>query len=120
MTLELCVLLGMPLNFANIIALPLMLGVGVAFKVYFVMAWRAGQTGLLQSSLTHAVLFSAATTATAFGSLWLSHHPGTASMGRLLALALSCTLIGAVVFQPVLMGKPRTKRVTNQSQGIDE
>lgn len=119
-TLELCVLLGMPLNFANIIALPLMLGVGVAFKVYFVMAWRAGQTGLLQSSLTHAVLFSAATTATAFGSLWLSHHPGTASMGRLLALALSCTLIGAVVFQPVLMGKPRTKRVTNQSQGIDE
>ena len=98
---------GMPLNFANIIALPLMLGVGVAFKIYFVMAWRHGQTSLLQSSLTHAVLFSAATTATAFGSLWLSHHPGTSSMGRLLALSLFCTLIGAVVFQPVLMGKPR-------------
>ncbi|WP_179402823.1 MMPL family transporter [Burkholderia guangdongensis] len=115
-TLELTVLFGMPLNFANIIALPLMLGVGVAFKVYFVMAWRAGQTGLLQSSLTHAVLFSAATTATAFGSLWLSHHPGTASMGRLLALALSCTLIGAVVFQPVLMGKPRAARATQRKQ----
>lgn len=109
-TLELCVVFGMPLNFANIIALPLMLGVGVAFKVYFVMAWRAGQTSLLASSLTHAVLFSAATTATAFGSLWLSHHPGTASMGRLLALALSCTLVGAVVFQPILMGKPRAER----------
>ncbi|WP_233833450.1 MMPL family transporter [Paraburkholderia sp. ZP32-5] len=109
-TLELCVVFGMPLNFANIIALPLMLGVGVAFKIYFVMAWRHGQTGLLQSSLTHAVLFSAATTATAFGSLWLSHHPGTSSMGRLLALSLFCTLIGAVVFQPVLMGKPRQRR----------
>jgi len=109
-TLELCVVFGMPLNFANIIALPLMLGVGVAFKIYFVMAWRNGQTGLLQSSLTHAVLFSAATTATAFGSLWLSHHPGTSSMGRLLALSLLCTLIGAVVFQPVLMGKPRQRR----------
>ncbi|MCC8393738.1 MMPL family transporter [Paraburkholderia sp. MMS20-SJTR3] len=109
-TLELCVVFGMPLNFANIIALPLMLGVGVAFKIYFVMAWRNGQTGLLQSSLTHAVLFSAATTATAFGSLWLSHHPGTSSMGRLLALSLFCTLIGAVVFQPVLMGKPRQRR----------
>jgi hypothetical protein len=109
-TLELCVVFGMPLNFANIIALPLMLGVGVAFKIYFVMAWRHGQTGLLQSSLTHAVLFSAATTATAFGSLWLSHHPGTSSMGRLLALSLLCTLIGAVVFQPVLMGKPRQRR----------
>lgn len=119
-TLELCVVFGMPLNFANIIALPLMLGVGVAFKVYFVMAWRAGQTGLLHSSLTHAVLFSAATTATAFGSLWLSHHPGTSSMGKLLALALTCTLIGAVVFQPVLMGKPRARRAKNQSQGINE
>jgi hopanoid biosynthesis associated RND transporter like protein HpnN len=113
-TLELCVVFGMPLNFANIIALPLMLGVGVAFKIYFVMAWRNGQTGLLQSSLTHAVLFSAATTATAFGSLWLSHHPGTSSMGRLLALSLFCTLIGAVVFQPVLMGKPRPRRAKHK------
>lgn len=121
-TLELCVVFGMPLNFANIIALPLMLGVGVAFKIYFVMAWRAGQTGLLQSSLTHAVMFSAATTATAFGSLWLSHHPGTSSMGRLLALALFCTLIGAVVFQPVLMGRPRVERArkTRQLQEIDQ
>lgn len=120
-TLELCVVLGIQLNFANIIALPLMLGVGVAFKIYFVMAWREGQTGLLHSSLTHAVLFSAATTATAFGSLWLSHHPGTSSMGKLLALSLFCTLIGAVVFQPVLMGKPRvTKRKRSQLQGIDQ
>jgi len=113
-TLELCVVFNMPLNFANIIALPLMLGVGVAFKIYFVMAWRRGQTGLLQSSLTHAVLFSAATTATAFGSLWLSHHPGTSSMGRLLALSLLCTLTGAVVFQPVLMGKPRARRASKK------
>ena len=42
-TLELCVVFGMPLNFANIIALPLMLGVGVAFKIYFVMAWRTAR-----------------------------------------------------------------------------
>jgi uncharacterized protein len=107
-TLELCVLLGMPLNFANIIALPLLLGIGVAFKIYFVMAWRSGRTKLLQSSLTRAVIFSAATTATAFGSLWFSSHPGTSSMGRLLALSLACTLAAAVLFQPALMGKPRT------------
>ena len=42
-TLEICVLIGMPLNFANIIALPLLLGVGVAFKIYYIMAWRAGR-----------------------------------------------------------------------------
>jgi uncharacterized protein len=106
-TLELTVLLNMPLNFANIIALPLLLGLGVAFKIYFVMAWRAGTTNLLQSSLTRAVFFSAMTTATAFGSLWLSHHPGTSSMGKLLAMSLVTTLCAAVLFQPALMGPPR-------------
>ena len=106
-TLEACVLIGMPLNFANIIALPLLLGIGVAFKIYYIMAWRAGQTNLLQSSLTRAVIWSALTTATAFGSLWLSSHPGTSSMGKLLALSLVCTLCAAVLFQPALMGRPR-------------
>ncbi|HZP75974.1 MAG TPA: MMPL family transporter [Pseudolabrys sp.] len=106
-TLEVCVLIGMPLNFANIIALPLLLGVGVAFKIYYIMAWRAGHTNLLQSSLTRAVFWSALTTATAFGSLWLSQHPGTSSMGKLLALSLVCTLCAAVLFQPALMGAPR-------------
>lgn len=106
-TLEACVLVGLPLNFANIISLPLLLGVGVAFKIYYIMAWRAGQTNLLQTSLTHAVIFSALTTATAFGSLWFSSHPGTSSMGKLLALSLLCTLAAAVLFQPLLMGKPR-------------
>jgi predicted RND superfamily exporter protein len=106
-TLELCVVLRLPLNFANIIALPLLLGVGVAFKIYYVLAWRAGRTELLQSSLTRAVVFSAMTTATAFGSLWLSSHPGTSSMGKLMALALVCTMLAAVLFQPALMGPPR-------------
>ena len=107
-TLEICVLIGLPLNFANIIALPLLLGVGVAFKIYYIMAWRAGQTDLLQSSLTRAVVWSALTTATAFGSLWLSSHPGTSSMGKLLALSLVTTMFAAVLFQPALMGRPRT------------
>jgi uncharacterized protein len=106
-TLELCVIFGLPLNFANIIALPLLLGVGVAFKIYYILAWRAGRTQLLQSSLTRAVVFSAMTTATAFGSLWLSSHPGTSSMGKLMALALVCTMLAAVLFQPALMGPPR-------------
>ena len=60
-TLEVCVLIGMPLNFANIIALPLLLGVGVAFKIYYIMAWRSGERNFLQSSLTRAVIYSACT-----------------------------------------------------------
>jgi len=106
-TLEICVLIGLPLNFANIVALPLMLGIGVAFKIYYVTAWREGRTNLLQSSLTRAIFFSALTTATAFGSLWLSSHPGTASMGKLLVLSFVITLAAVLLFQPALMGKPR-------------
>ncbi|HMA55522.1 MAG TPA: MMPL family transporter [Pseudolabrys sp.] len=102
-TLEICVVIGLQLNFANIIALPLLLGVGVAFKIYYIMAWRAGEMNFLQSSLTRAVLFSACTTATAFGSLWFSHHPGTSSMGKLMALSLVTTLAAAVLFQPALL-----------------
>ena len=108
-TLELCVALDIPLNFANIIALPLLLGVGVAFKIYYIMAWRSGKTALVQSTLTRAVIFSAMATASAFGSLWLSSDPATSSMGKLMALALVCTMAAAVLFQPALMGRPRTK-----------
>src|SRR6202034_2691001 len=84
-TLEISVAIGLKLNFANIIA------------------WRAGEHNFLQSSLTRAVFFSACTTATAFGSLWFSHHPGTSSMGKLMALSLVATLSAAVLFQPALL-----------------
>jgi uncharacterized protein len=108
-TLEICGLIGLELNFANIIALPLLLGVGVAFKIYYITAWRSGKTNLLESTLTRAVIFSAMTTATAFGSLWLSSEPGISSMGKLMALSLACTLSAAVLFQPILMGPPRVR-----------
>ena len=107
MTLASCVLIGQPLNFANIIALPLLFGIGVAFNIYFVIAWRSGRTNFLQSSLTRAVLFSALTTGSAFGSLWLSAHPGTASMGELLMISLAWTLVTTLLFVPALLGPPR-------------
>ena len=115
-TLELCVLIESPLNFANIIALPVLLGVGVAFKIYYVLAWREGETSLLASPLTRAVIFSAMTTASAFGSLFFSSHPGTSSMGELLALSLCTTLAAAVLFQPILMGPPRQEKKPDQDE----
>jgi len=110
LTLGTCVLIGLPLNFENIIALPLLFGIGVAFSIYYVMAWRRGAENLLQSSLTRAVLFSALTTGTAFGSLWYSHHPGTSSMGKLLALSLTFTLVAALLFLPALLTAVRNRR----------
>jgi uncharacterized protein len=107
MTLEAAYLLGLPLNFANIIALPLMLAVGVAFHIYYIIAWRAGVADMLASSLTRAIFFSALTTGVAFGSLCFSSHPGTASMGKLLALSLFFTLLAAFVIVPAFLGPPR-------------
>jgi predicted RND superfamily exporter protein len=104
LTLGCAVVLNEPLNFANVIALPLLFGIGVAFHIYFVMAWRSGEGHLLQSSLARGVFFSALTTGTGFGALWLSSHPGTASMGKLLMISLVWTLISALLFQPALMG----------------
>lgn len=109
LTLGSCVIIGQPINFANIIAFPLLFGVGVAFHIYFVMAWRAGATDLLQSSLARAVLFSALATGSAFGSLWLSDHPGTASMGKILMISLAWTLVCALIFEPALLGPPESK-----------
>lgn len=103
LTLSTCVLIEQPLNFANIIALPLLFGMGVAFHIYFVMSARSGSSHLLTSSLARGVFFSALATATGFGSLWASKHPGTATMGKLLMISLVWTLISALIFQPALI-----------------
>lgn len=103
LTLFVAVLLPLPLNFANIIALPLLLGVGVSFNIYFVMNWRAGRNDILGSATARAIVFSALTTGTAFGSLAMSAHPGTSSMGQLLLISLGCTLVASLVFIPALL-----------------
>ncbi|HEV2550258.1 MAG TPA: MMPL family transporter [Stellaceae bacterium] len=112
-TVVVIVALRSTLNYANIIALPLLLGVGVSFNVYFIMNWRMGQTSVLGSATARAILYSALTTASAFGALALSAHPGTAAMGRLLLISLGCTLISSLVFVPALLatvGAPRRFR----------
>lgn len=103
LTALLAKLAGLQINYANIIALPLLLGVGVSFNVYFVMNYRAGMRRFLSSATAHAVLFSALTTGTAFGTLAASHDRGTASMGVLLLLSLASVLIATFVFLPALL-----------------
>ena len=113
LTLASCVVLGLQLNFANIIALPLLLGIGVAFNIYFVVAWRRGQrllpglqpdTGgdLLRRHhrlrLRHAVA--------------VSSHPGTASMGELLMISLGWTLVTTLFLSPALLGPPPPRDAT--------
>lgn len=106
LTLGTMVAIGLPFNFANFVALPLLVGIGVAFDIYFVLNWRAGRGEPLQSATARAVVFSALTTAAAFGSLAVSPHPGTASLGLLLAIGLGWTLVTTLFFLPALLGRP--------------
>jgi len=103
-TLGICALTGFPINFADIIGLPLLLGIGVTFPIYFVSVWRSGEPALLTSPMARGMLYSALTTAAAFGSLALSKHPGTADLGILLTMALGFTLLATLIFLPALLG----------------
>ena len=90
----------------------------MAFNIYFVVAWRHGQRCFLASSLTRAVIFSAATTASGFGTLWLSIHPGTASMGELLMISLGWVLATTLFLSPALLGAARTHAGAQRSGSV--
>lgn len=103
LTMAHCALLGPDLNLANIIALPLLFGMGVAYDIYFVTAWQQGRRDLLASPLNRAVIYSAVTNAAAFGALMVSPHPGTASMGVVLSISLVYSLACVMLVLPPLL-----------------
>jgi hypothetical protein len=96
------VILGLSLNFANVIVLPLLLGLGVSGAIHVVMRWReeAEPGRMALTSTPRAVLFSALTTIASFGSLAVSRHLGLASMGLLLTIAILCSLVCTLVVLP--------------------
>jgi hypothetical protein len=105
-TAGVCVLIGMPLNFANIIALPLLVGVGVDSGIHILHRMQAGTPGGgdgLRSSTSRAVFASAVTTVASFGNLGFASHYGMASMGQLLTLGMLACLVGALCVLPALI-----------------
>jgi len=104
-SLAVSVLLGLSFNFANVIVLPLLFGLGVAGGIHLVSreTKEGGQGRVMETSTPRAVVFSALTTIGSFGSIALSSHPGTSSMGVLLTLTISLTLLCTLVFLPALM-----------------
>jgi predicted RND superfamily exporter protein len=110
LTLATIVLIELPLNFANIIALPLLLSLGVSYAIYFLSYARSGLKNPLQSSMARAVLFSAATALVAFGSLSLSSHTGTSGMGKLLTVALFYTLACSFFLLPALLASSKLEK----------
>jgi predicted RND superfamily exporter protein len=97
------VLLGVPFNYANIIVLPLMIGIGVDSGVHLAMRSAGDEAAVFHTSTPRAVLASAATTIAAFGTLGLSAHPGTASMGILLSIAMTAAVVMIFALTPALV-----------------
>ena len=108
-TLATLALTGQPINLENLIALPLLLGIGVSFNIYSVVAWREDANRRTRAALSHAILFSALTTGASFMALALSAHPGTSSLGRLLLITLGWTLVGALFLQPALLASVKRR-----------
>lgn len=103
LTMSITVLFKVPLNFANVIVWPLLFGLGVASGIYMVLRHRQDPTAqLLETSTPRAVLFSAMTTITSFGSLAIVRHPGMASMGLLLVIAIALSLLSTIIVLPAL------------------
>ncbi len=102
---SLLTLFDIPVNFANIIALPLLLGLGIdsSIHIYHRFSYTRTHFEFLKSSTARAVVFSSLTTAASFGSLAVSPHDGTASLGLLLSIGLLCILVSALVLSPALM-----------------
>jgi hopanoid biosynthesis associated RND transporter like protein HpnN len=108
LTIAAMVVLGISFNFANVIALPLILGVGVDYSVYLVQRGHAAassKVNLLQTSTARAVLYGALITMANFVNLMFTPHPGMVSMGALLTIGLGMTLVCALVLLPSLLAR---------------
>ena len=103
LTVATTVVIDVPFNFANVIVLPLLFGLGVSSGINMVVRSRQqGERSLMSTSTPRAVLFSALTTIGSFGSLAASQHPGMASMGLLLTVALIYTTLCTLILLPAL------------------
>jgi len=108
LTLAVMVWIDLPFNFANVVALPLLLGVAVDNGIHLVARHRAGllpDGNVLKTATARAIVVGAMITAGGFGNLAFSPHRGTASLGIILAVGLALMVIATLVFLPALLGR---------------
>jgi hypothetical protein len=100
------VVLPITINFANVIVLPLLLGIGVDSGIHLVQ--RANTPGttaqtLMKTTTARAVFYSALTTVASFGTLVVSAHRGVSSLGWLLSVGMIFMLLANLVLLPALL-----------------
>lgn len=99
-------LFNIPLNFANIIGLPLLLGIGVDSGIHITDRFRQehqSQRNIFMTSSSRGVIVSSLTTICSIGNLAFSAHQGTASMGLLLSLGLASMMISTMLVLPAFL-----------------
>ena len=100
------VLIGIPLNFANVIVVPLLLGTGVHSGIIFILRYQTEPPpdgNMLTTSTARAVFFSSLTTMISTGSLSFSGHRGISSMGILLTICFGLLILCVLVLLPALL-----------------
>jgi hypothetical protein len=110
LTIAAMALLGISFNFANVVALPLLLGVAVDNGIHLVARHRAGlmpDGNVLKTATARAIVVGALITAGGFGNLAFSPHSGTASLGLILAIGLALMVTATLVFLPAMLGRSR-------------
>ena len=106
LTVAAMVLLDIPFNFANVVVVPLMLGIGVDSGIHLVHkaeVMEAGESDLMDSTTARAVFYSALTTLISFGSLAFSSHRGVASLGIVLSIGMTFTVAANLLVLPALL-----------------
>lgn len=109
-------LAGISYNLANIIVLPLLMGLSVAYGIYFILRWREG-LGLdrvLTTSTTYGILISGLASLSTFGSLALSAAPGVSMLGKTLLIVLSWVLICTLVALPAILSQMSSHNRTRE------
>ena len=121
--LGIMVVFGVPLNPANMIAFPLILGVGADNGVHVLHDFRASSgraSGGKRYSLSYAtgrgIMVAALTTVLGFGTLMIAQHRGMASLGLILSLGVSCCMLSSLVFLPAFLRIISQRRRNNSEE----
>jgi uncharacterized protein len=107
--------IGLPLNFADVIVLPLLLGIGIDTGIHLVHRYRhSPDADLLSTATSRGVIWASASTIDSFGTMGLASHQGLATLGQLLALGVAVTLVSTLVLIPALLAVTSQRGVARE------
>jgi hypothetical protein len=121
-------MVNLPLNAANMIVLPLIMGIGIDDGVHLVHDFRRQQRQpgnapyRVGASTASAVLITSLTTMVGFGSLMISDHRGMQSLGRVLTVGVACCLFTSLVMLPALLAliARRETRLAGAERAVED